>query len=193
MGFSARMQAPITRVWLDTARVLYVDDVDLFLMYKHSRSGLDIFYKLQYALTSWGRLLIKTGRALKPEKCFYYMVDYEWLADGSWQYTEMVDRELFVPCVDGSEVEIEQLPVDMSRKTLGIWTNPAGNCSRQLEAFTTRLTTWTDQLCAGKLPSRWAWVSYFHQLWPGLDYGLGVNSLPVEDLENHEDKGGPLR
>ena len=87
-------------------------------------------------------------------------------------------------------MEIEPLPVDKSRKTLGIWTNPAGNCSRQLEAFTARLTTWTDRLCAGKLLSRWAW---FHQLWPGLDYGLGVNSSPVEDLENHEDKGGLLR
>ena len=136
MGFSARMQAPITRVWLDTAGVLYVDD-----MHEHSRSGLDIFYESQDALTSWGILLIETAGALKPEKSVYYMVDYEWLADGSWQYTEMVDRELFVPCVDGSEVEIKQLPVDMSRKILSIWTNPAGNYSRQLEAFTTRLTT----------------------------------------------------
>ena len=105
---------------MDTDGVLYVDDVDLFLMHEHSRSGLNIFYKSQDALTSWGRLLIETGGALKPEKCFYCMVDYEWLADDSWQYTEMVDRELFVPCVGGSEVENEQLPVDISRKTLGI-------------------------------------------------------------------------
>ena len=130
MGFSTRMQAPITRVWLDTAGVLCVDDVDLFLMHEHSWSGLDIFYKLQDSLTSWGRLLIETGGTLKLEKCFFYMVDYEWHADSSWQYTQMVDREPFVPCVDGFEVEIEQLPVDMSRKTLGIWTNPARNCSR---------------------------------------------------------------
>ena len=96
------------------------------------------FYKLQSALTSWEELFKETGGALKPETCFYYMVDYEWLADSSWQYTEMVYRELFVPCVDGSEVEIEQHPVDKSRKTLGIWTNPVGNCSSQLEALTTR-------------------------------------------------------
>ena len=174
MGFSVRMQAPIIRVWLDTAGVLYVDDVDLFPMYECLQSGLEIFYKLQDALTSWGRLLIKMGGALKPEKCFYYIVDYEWLADGSWQYTEMVVRDLFVQCVDGSEVEIEQLPVDMTRKTLGIWTN-AGNFSCQLEAFTTRLTTWTDQLCAGKLPLRWAWVGYF------ISYGQGwIMDIPSD-------------
>ena len=193
MGFGASMQAPITRVWLDTAGVIFVDDTDLFIMHECSRSGLDIFYEAQDSLTCWGKLLIATGGTLKPEKCFYYMVDYEWLEDGSWQYTEMVDMDLFVPCVDGSEVEIDQLPVDESKKTLGIWTNPAGDCSRQLEAFVMRLTTWTNRLSAGKLPSRWAWVSYFHQLWPGLDYGLGVNSSPVEDLEDQEDEGGPLR
>ena len=64
------MQAPITQVWLDTAGVLYVDDVDLFLMHEHSWSGLDIFYESQDALTSWGRLLIETGRALKPREVF---------------------------------------------------------------------------------------------------------------------------
>ena len=145
MGFSARIQAPITQVWLDVAGVLYVYDIDLFLMHECLRSGLDIFHKSQDALTSWGRLLIETGGALKPEKWFYYMVDYEWLADGSWKDTEIVDRDMFVPCVNGSEVEIEQLPVDKSRKTLGIWTNPAGDCSCQLEPG-----------------ARWTWVVWRH-------------------------------
>ena len=66
------------------ADVLYVDDADFLLMHECSRSRLDIFYELQDALTSWGRLLIETGGALKPEKFFYYMVDSEWLADDSW-------------------------------------------------------------------------------------------------------------
>ena len=120
------------------------------------------------------------------------MVDYEGLGDGSWQYTEIVDIDLLVPCVDGTEVEIEQLPVDKFRKTFRIWTNPAGDCSRQLEAFTAQIIILTDRLSAGKLPSRRAWVSYFHQLWPWLDYGLGVNFSPVEALEYQEGKGGPL-
>ena len=32
---------------------------------------------------------------LKPvnEKCFYYMVDYDWGVDGTWSYTSLVDQE----------------------------------------------------------------------------------------------------
>ncbi len=45
---------------------------------------VDIFYESQDVLTSWGKLLIATGGTIKPKKCFYYIVDYEWLDDGSW-------------------------------------------------------------------------------------------------------------
>ena len=71
--------------------VLFVDDTDLFIMNECSRSSVDIWYESQNALTTWGKLLIATSGTPKPEKCFYYVVDYEWLDDGSWKYTEMVD------------------------------------------------------------------------------------------------------
>ena len=105
--------------------------------------------------------------ALKPEKCFYYMVDYKWLDDGgSWQYGKMVDvPQLTVPLTDGNDATIKQLPVDESTNTLGIWTNPAGECQKQLDIFYDVMDKWTNRLSAGKLPARWAWVSYFHQLW----------------------------
>ena len=52
---------------------------------------------------------------------------------------------------------------------------------------------WTDCLSVSKLPARWAWVSYYHQLWAKLRYGLGTNSSPVEDLDKAEETGCFLR
>ena len=141
--------------------VVCADDTDLFIMDECMKSSVDVCYESQYALTSCGRLLVATGGTLKPNKCFYYIIDYEQLDNGRWQYTEMMDRDLCVPCANGSEVTIEKLSVDISKTTLGIWTNPTGDYVKQLEVFTVRLTTWTDRLSARKLPSRWAWVSYF--------------------------------
>ena len=61
----------------------------------------------------WGKLLIATGGMLKTGKCVYYMVDYEWQDDISWNYTDMVDDDkLLVPQSDGSATPIEQVPVD---------------------------------------------------------------------------------
>jgi hypothetical protein len=71
------------------------------------KSSIDIWDDSQGALTAWGKLLIATGGMLKPEKCFYYFVDYEWQDDGFWVYSDMVDWELLVPQSDGSETPIE--------------------------------------------------------------------------------------
>ena len=76
LGFSSRVESPITRVWLDIMGVLYVDDTDLFTMTECVRSRHDVWEEAQGALPAWGKLLIVTGGLLKPEKCFYYMVDY---------------------------------------------------------------------------------------------------------------------
>ena len=63
--------------------VLYVDNTDLFTMDECVRFRYDIWHNFQGTLTAWGKLIIATGRLLKHEKCFYYMVDFKWQEDGS--------------------------------------------------------------------------------------------------------------
>ena len=93
-----------------------------------------------------------------------------------------------VPQPDGSEVPIECLPVNESRKTLGTcWTNPAGDCHKQLDVLHDNLEKWTNQLLVGRLPANFkVGVS---QLLPAT---LGESS-PVEDMKQAEDVGGPLQ
>lgn len=64
--------------------VLYVNDTDLYIMRECLRSPYNLWQESQGALTAWGKLLIATGGMLKPEKCFFYMVDYEFVSVGSW-------------------------------------------------------------------------------------------------------------
>ena len=138
--------------------VLYVDDTNIYIMYECIRSEYDLWQETHGAITSWGKLLLATGGALKPEKCFYYIIDYEWQDDGSWEYSKLVNtlHPITVPLSDGTEATIYHLPVDEARKTLGIWTNPAGMCDKQLDAITSALQTWLDRLTVGQLPTKWA-------------------------------------
>ena len=50
----------------------------------------------QASVTSWGGKLITTGGALKPSKCFYYLIDFDWLPDGSWHYHKLNEDKLNV-------------------------------------------------------------------------------------------------
>jgi hypothetical protein len=40
---------------------------------------------LQEAITNWGKLLLllATGGALKPIKCFFHLISFAWKEDGS--------------------------------------------------------------------------------------------------------------
>ena len=102
--------------------VLYVDGTDIYVFDACIQLKYDLWAKTQCSKSDWGKLLILNGGTLKPEKCFYYLVDYKWLADGSWQYLKMVDDfpALTVPLSDGRDAPIEQLPVNASKKTLNI-------------------------------------------------------------------------
>ena len=89
LGFGSKMRSPIMRVYLDITGVLFVDDTDLYILDECLRTPYDLWHETQSATNSWGKLLLATGGALKPAKCFYYMVDYEWRDDGSWEYSEL--------------------------------------------------------------------------------------------------------
>ena len=78
MGYGTRVQSPILRVFLDIMGVLYVDNNDLMIMDKCTCSPYDLWSESKEACTAWGKLLIATGGMLKPEKCFYYLINYEW-------------------------------------------------------------------------------------------------------------------
>ena len=43
------------------------------------------------------------------------------------------------------------------------------------------------------MPAKWAWTSYYLQLWTKLRYGLGTNSSPVAELKGMEATGDRLR
>lgn len=96
------------------------------------KSSIAVYEEMQRSLYMWGDLLTSTGGALKPEKCFWYLVDYEF-KDGEWIYTDTVDWELLVPLPDGSEEPIQQYDVHHCEKTLGVWSSPSGEEGSQLE------------------------------------------------------------
>ena len=56
-----------------------------------------------------------------------------WNKNGSWAYAEMNPTDtLCVPQSSGHSILIEKIPVDVSKLTLGVWTNPSEDFSKQL-------------------------------------------------------------
>ncbi len=114
----------------------------------------------QLKIEHWICLLNVTGGTLKPEKCWWYLLE------------------------DGTKIPIKQEEVTASKKTLGIHNAPAGGIEGHLDHSRGKATAWVTRMTNGHLPSHTAWVAYRHQLWPGLRYGLGTIKPAAKLLDN---------
>ncbi len=71
---------------------LFVNDTDLYTWRENILDPGDLWCQAQLELEHWSCLLNATGGALKPDKFFWYLLDYIW-EDGQWTYAEMVPSE----------------------------------------------------------------------------------------------------
>ena len=150
---------PIMQELIHSMGTLFVDDTDLYTWKDGLLNPGVLWLQTQLELTQWSTLLNATGRALKPEKCFWYMLDYT-CEDGEWSYAEMTPRKLFVTNPDGTKSQINQEEVTVSKKTLGIHDAPAGGNEEHLKYIQQKASTWTDRMTNGHLPHHMAWIAY---------------------------------
>ncbi len=53
------------------------------------QDAVDTFFGIQEAIINWGQLLLASGGALKPAKCFFHLILFKWNVDGKWFYKKM--------------------------------------------------------------------------------------------------------
>jgi hypothetical protein len=182
LSLGTDLHDPITNDRIHSMGTMFIDDLDLFT-WKHAITDtFELTLQAQQEVTQWSLLLYATGGALKPEKCFWYLVDYT-CNEGEWSYVVHSDFELFVTNPNGSRSSIKQEEVLTSKKTLGIYDAPSGSNQGHLEYIHGKLTTWITRMRNGHLPAHMAWIAYKLQLWPGLHYGLGTMTNNLEATE----------
>ena len=84
-GHGAQFVCPISRTTGKLAAILFVDDTDIVhIDLNQNQSVKEAYASLQESVYDWGQLLLATGGAFKPPKCFYYLVSFSWRKDGKW-------------------------------------------------------------------------------------------------------------
>jgi hypothetical protein len=154
----------------------------------HEEEGIASAHgRLQDAIVNWGRLLIATGGALKPAKCSYYLISFDWKSDGTWKYgnnTEDQEMAICIPMVDGSFEAMEQLPLSSAIKTLGSMTCPTVSNVLVLTCMQQQGQEWIDQVISGKVGRKSVCYMMDCQFWPRVGYAIENNSASLKELEN---------
>ncbi len=74
---------------------MFVDDLDLYTWRDSITDPTKLVLQAQREVTQWSLLLNATRGALKPEKCFWCLLDYT-CNEGMWSYAVHSDFEIFV-------------------------------------------------------------------------------------------------
>lgn len=184
----ATFLCPISAIKRAVAGVLFVDNTDLMhLDMSQQVTYEEVHYEMKSSIHNWGGLLGATGGALKPEKCAYTLIGYEGQENGTWKYLDFSDDDDFrmtVPVPGGGFRQIKHLPVTTAQKTLGIFTQPDGNGTAQLDYMQRQAQTWVDGIKNGKIPQRLVWLGISTQMWPKVGYGIACNASSFNDLSN---------
>ncbi len=95
LNLGSMIKVPITAEIIHTMGALFVDDTNLYTWLEDTLDLGEVWSQAQLELEHWSCLLNATRGALKLEKCFWYLLDYE-CVDGKWKYVDMVPWELVI-------------------------------------------------------------------------------------------------
>ncbi len=125
-----------------------MDDTDLLhINLEEDESVAKVHASIQASVNNWGNLLIATGGALQPLKCFHSIISFEW-TNGEWRSNNSIlsNFGVTVPLPGGEAAGIGHRPVTHLEKTLGAMTSPNGNSYGTIRMMQERTQQWVDSV-----------------------------------------------
>jgi hypothetical protein len=163
LDLGAKIKDPMLDTLIHLMGALFVNNTDMYMWREDILDPGELWVQTQIKIEHWSCLLNATGGALKPKKCWWYLLDYT-CEDGKWTYADIVLQDLFITNPNGTRSAIKQEEMTASKKTLGIYDALAGGNKGHLAYIISKATTWINRMANGQLPSHIAWVAYRHQL-----------------------------
>jgi hypothetical protein len=89
LDLGTKIKGPILDTLIHSMGALFVDDTDMYTWREEILDPGELWAQTQIKIEHWSCLLNATGGALKPEKCWWYLLDYA-CEDGKWTYADIV-------------------------------------------------------------------------------------------------------
>mmetsp|Transcript_5909 Transcript_5909/g.9058 ORF Transcript_5909/g.9058 Transcript_5909/m.9058 type:complete len:1660 (+) Transcript_5909:3576-8555(+) len=185
-GFGARFSTPITKKLVVFVGYCYVDDTDQVEMEKYEGEEVDkILQRMQQAIDVWETSITLTGGAIRPEKCHWYILDFQWKgSEYSLTTKEDIPYELTVKDMDGKRQIIQRKEYDESEVTLGIHGSPTGDMKHQVQRMKRQSKDWADKITAGHMDRVNVAIALKTTVWRTLGYPLAATLLTKAECED---------
>ncbi len=199
MGHGAKITSSYASRVFFLAAVMYVNDTNL-LHWPPSTitDSKELIEYVQHATTNWGNLSQASGGILKPRKCLVYFLDYKFVCRQACMKSlqdlpkptcfikhegELLPSHISIPQLNGTNALIITHDVATASKMLGFEFSPAGNSLTHVKGMVMKGLDWEDCLHTRPLLRRDAWLSFYHQPFPGMAWGLVIVCMEPKKLD----------
>jgi len=132
----------------------------------------------------WAGLLQATGRALVPEKSFWYYIHNTW-SQGRWQYVPNPNsHDMHVPDDNNASIQILELPPSEAWRTLGVWLAPNENNTDKFQHLLDVAHSWNTLMSAAKVTHAAAKFSLRQVILRKLEYPLVATTFTQTECQS---------
>ena len=141
--------------------------------------------RLQHLAQEWERLLFSTGGALNLQKCFWFIMSWQWVNGKARLYTHLtLPGELKMTSGNNpSLITIPRIEPTQAFRTLGLYLTPSGCNKGALIKLQEIVITYATAIIGARINRQQALVSYVQYLLPRLRYQPPLLSLSQRALE----------
>jgi len=143
-----------------------------------------VVVRMQQAVTHWEGLSQAMGRALVPEKCFWYLIDFKY-SNNKWNYKlcNQVPGSISILDMDRQQVTIQWLKPSEAQRTLGIRLAPDSNMTTEWTYLLDMAKDWQLKMKNSKLRRMESNFSLQQVLLQKLMYPLPATTFTPEQCQ----------
>ena len=157
----------------------YVDDSDLIAK---GVTVEDAYSRLQSTLEEWDHLMQVNGAAMAPDKCWWYLVDFEW-KNGKWKYVSPCKQStLHVRDKTGQKEALTRLEHTQSKEMIGVTLAPNGSHSEQTKVLRQKTQRWAQKITQSPIDRDETWVALKDTISKTVEYPLAATTLTQTQL-----------
>jgi ribonuclease HI len=169
----------------------FVDDTSNFTNLDYEDTNLQLLRtKLEQDGKLWSGLLESSGGRLEMNKCFYYLLEWNWDAKGNpypminSQTDEYnIGISINTQTSNGQKILLEQKDVRSSHKTLGVYKNLCGNNQKQFTYLLDKSSNMVERIANSSLTRSQARRAYSTSFLPAILYSLVAVNLIKKQLK----------
>ena len=177
-GYSTTFCSALSLGLLKLCGFSYVDDCDLIA---DGATVKEVYTKLQGTLRTWDEVMQVNGAAIAPDKCWWYLVDFQWKR-GKWKYhSPGAALQLQVRDKDGVHQSLAYMTHDKAMKMVGVHLAPNGKESDQVQVLREKTKEWAYYIRHSPLDEEAIWIALKHLI-QGVEYPLAATDLKSSEV-----------